>query len=203
LLEVGDTILDDLRALAEAARSGMSNDEAVNTLHLTRETNAHLLELDSALTQARESLQYNLLGRRQRDVLLLYQQADLSLEHASMQTRVIARAFADATAQQAPQGWLAPGAMVEPLADLLDMAGESLESHLDRIREGDLTGGQPIDLDRLAELQDAIARRSSDYEEQLRPGGWIYLGEVVALATQLVTDLSAPAEFSITEGTRP
>jgi len=25
----------------------------------------------------------------------------------------------------------------------------------------------------------------------------------VALATQLITDLSAPAEFSITEGTRP
>ncbi len=93
--------------------------------------------------------------------------------------------------------------MGEPLADLLDMAGESLELHLERIREGDLTGGQPIDLDRLAELQDAIARRSSDYEEQLRPGGWIYLGEVVALATQLVTDLSAPAEFSITEWTRP
>ncbi len=43
LLEVGYTILDDLRALAEAARSGMSNDEAVNTLHLTREKNAHLL----------------------------------------------------------------------------------------------------------------------------------------------------------------
>jgi len=148
-------------------------------------------------------LQYNLLGRRQRDVLLLYQQADLSLEHASMQTRVIARAFADATAQQAPQGWLAPGALGEPLADLLDMAGESLELHLERIREGDLTGGQPIDLDRLAELQDAIARRSSDYEEPLRPGGWIYLGEVVALATQLITDLSAPAEFSITEWTRP
>jgi uncharacterized membrane protein YgaE (UPF0421/DUF939 family) len=207
LLAVGDTILDDLRALAEAVRTGISNDEAVTTLHLTRETNAHLLELDSALTQARESLQYNLLGRRQRDVLLLYQRADLSLEHASMQTRVIARAFADATAQQAPLGWLAPGALGAPLANLLDMAGEALALHLERIREGDLTGGQPIDLDRLAELQDAIARRSSDYEQQLRPGGWIYLGEVVALATQLITDLSAPTarmeRFPIADGSRP
>lgn len=194
LLEVGETILDDLRVLTEAVRTGISNDEAVTTLHLTRETNAHLLELDSALTQARESLQFNLLGRRQRDVLLLYQRADLSLEHASIQTRMIARALADATAQQAPQEWLAAQALGGPLADLLDMACEMLELHLDHIREGDLGGGQPVDTERLADLQDAIARRSSEYEPQLRPGGWMYLGEVVALATQLITDLSAPAE---------
>jgi uncharacterized membrane protein YgaE (UPF0421/DUF939 family) len=194
LLEVGDAILDDLRALAEAVRTGISNDEAVTTLHLAREINARLLELDSALTQARDSLQYNLLGRRQRDVLLLYQRADSSLEHASIQTRMIARALADVTAQQAPQGWLAAFALGAPLADLLDLAGETLETHLDHIRAGDLTGGLPIDTDRLAGLQEAIAVRVGGYDEQLRHGGWVYLGEVVALATQLITDLSAPSD---------
>jgi uncharacterized membrane protein YgaE (UPF0421/DUF939 family) len=194
LLEVGEAIQDDLRALAEAVRTGISNEEAVTTLHLARETIVRLLELDNALSQARDSLQFNLLGRRQRDVLGLYQRADEVLEHAAMQTRVMARAFADATAQDAPQDWLAPAALGEPLADLLDMAGETLGVHLDQIREGDLAGGQPIDTARLAHLQDAIARRSSDYEQQLRPGGWIYLGEVVALATQLITDLSLPVE---------
>jgi uncharacterized membrane protein YccC len=194
LLEVGEAIQDDLRALAEAVRTGISNEEAVTTLHLARETIVRLLELDNALSQARDSLQFNLLGRRQRDVLGLYQRADEVLEHAAMQTRVMARAFADATAQDAPQDWLAPAALGEPLANLLDMAGETLGVHLDQIREGDLAGGQPIDTARLAHLQDAIARRSSDYEQQLRPGGWIYLGEVVALATQLITDLSLPVE---------
>jgi uncharacterized membrane protein YgaE (UPF0421/DUF939 family) len=194
LLEVGEAIQDDLRALAEAVRTGISNEEAVTTLHLARETIVRLLVLDNALSQARDSLQFNLLGRRQRDVLGLYQRADEMLEHAAMQTRVMARAFADATAQDAPQDWLAPAALGEPLANLLDMAGETLGVHLDQIREGDLAGGQPIDTARLAHLQDAIARRSSDYEQQLRPGGWIYLGEVVALATQLITDLSLPVE---------
>lgn len=194
LLEVGDAIQDDLRVLAEAVRTGISNDEAVTTLHLARETNAKLLDLDTTISQARESLQFNLLGRRQRDVLGIYQRADLALEHASIQTRMIARALADATAQDAPQGWLAHDALGEPLADLLDMAVETLDAHLVRIRKGDLTGGLPIDLARLTFLQAAISRHSYDYEAELRQGGWIYLGEVVALTTQMITDLSVPAD---------
>jgi uncharacterized membrane protein YgaE (UPF0421/DUF939 family) len=193
LLEVGEAINDDLRTLAEAVRTGISNDEAVTTLHLARETIARLLELDNALSQARDSLQFNLLGRRQRDVLGLYQRADEGLEHAAMQTRVMARAFADATAQEAPQSWLAPEALGGPLADLLDMAVETLDAHLARIRDGDLDGGQPLDLDRLAQLQDRIAVSSAVWENELRYGGWIYLGEVVALSTQMITDLCAPA----------
>ena len=194
LLEVGDAIHDDLKALAESVRTGISNDEAVNTLHLARETNTKLLDLDTTLTQAHDSLQFNLLGRRQRDVLRLYQRADLALEHASIQTRMIARALADVTAQQAPHDWLTANAVGNPLADLLDIAVETLDAHLVQIRKGDLTGGFPIDLDRLARAQDAIAARAADYDEQLRYGGWIYLGEVVALATQMITDLSAPAD---------
>lgn len=194
LLEVGGAIEDDLRALADAVRTGISNDEAVTILHLARETNVRLLELDTTMSQARESLQFNLLGRRQRDVLALYQRADQSLEHASIQTRMIARALADATAQAAPQGWLAADAMGDPLATLLDMAVETLDAHLERIRSGELNGEQPVDLDRLAELQSRIDRRASAFDAQLRHGGWIYLGEVVALATQMITDLSAPPE---------
>ena len=155
LLEVGDAIQDDLRALAESVRTGISNDEAVTTLHLARETTARLLELDTTLSQAHDSLQFNLLGRRQRDVLRLYQRADLGLEHASIQTRMIARALADATAQSAPQGWLGAHALGAPLSDLLDMAVDTLDAHLGRIREGDLTGGIPVELDQLAALQDA------------------------------------------------
>lgn len=193
LLEVGQAIEDDLRAIAESARTGISNDEAVTILHLTRETNVQLLELDATLGQARESLQFNLLGRRQRDVLELYQRADQGLEHASMQTRLIARALADATAQHAPHGWLARDALGTPLADLLDLAVETLSIHLEHIREGDLTGGAPVDFERMSELQSAIAKCAADYDAELRHGGWIYLGEAVALATQLITDLSAPS----------
>ena len=198
LLEVGDAIQDDLRALAESVRTGISNDEAVTTLHLARETTARLLELDTTLSQAHDSLQFNLLGRRQRDVLRLYQRADLGLEHASIQTRMIARALADATAQSAPQGWLGARALGAPLSDLLDMAVDTLDAHLGRIREGDLTGGIPVELDQLAALQDAVAERSAAHEADLRHGGWIYLGEVVALATQLITDLStSPAQLEV------
>jgi len=190
LLDVGAAIEDDLRSLADAVRTGISNDEAVATLWLARETNARLLELDSALSQAQESLQFNLLGRRQRAVLQLYQQADLGLEHASMQVRLLARALADATAQHAPQEWMAAGALGGPLADLLDLAAETHHAHLERIEAGDLTGSQPVDFDRLADLQQAVVTRAAEFEAELRPGGWIYLGEVIALATQLITDLS-------------
>lgn len=190
LLDVGEAIRDDLQALASAVRTGISHDEAVTTLHFARETNVRLLELDQAISQAQESLQFNLLGRRQRDVLRLYQRADLALEHAAIQTRMVARALVDATAQQAPHDWLAPGALGIPLAALLDMAVETLDAHLARLREGDLNGGLPVDLDRLANLQEAIAAQAGAYEPSLRPGGWVYLGEVVALATQMITDLS-------------
>jgi hypothetical protein len=191
---MGEAIQDDLRVLSEAVRTGISNDEAVTTLHLTRETNARLLELDSTLSQARESLQFNLLGRRQRDVLVLYQRADLALEHASIQTRMIARALADATAQVAPHGWLAGEALGASLADLLDMGVETLDAHLRRLREDDLTGGFPVDTDRLTRYQSAIRIRADTYESELQLGGWIYLGEVVALATQLIIDLSTPVD---------
>ncbi|TXG79193.1 MAG: hypothetical protein E6R14_11505 [Thermomicrobiales bacterium] len=194
LLEVGTAIQDDLRVLAEAVRTGISNDEAVTTLHLARETNTELLELDTALSQARESLQFNLFGRRQRDVLGLYQQADLALEHASIQTRMLARALADATAQEAPHDWLRGDALGAPLADLLDMGVETLDAHMARIREGDLTGGFPVDMERLTGLQAAVAAHARAFETELQRGGWIYLGEVVALATQLITDLSQPAD---------
>ena len=194
LLEVGEAIQDDLRVLAEGVRTGISNDEAVTTLHLARETNTKLLELDATLVQAQESLQFNLLGRRQRDVLRLYQRADLALEHASIQTRMIARALADATAQEAPHGWLEYAALGAPLADLLDMGVETLDAHLERLRDGDLTGGFPIDTVRLTGHQSSIAARAGAFDAELRLGGWIYLGEVVALTTQLITDLSAPAD---------
>jgi uncharacterized membrane protein YgaE (UPF0421/DUF939 family) len=194
LLDVGDAIQDDLRVLAEGVRTGISNDEAVTTLHLARETNTKLLELDTALSQAQESLQFNLLGRKQRDVLRLYQRADLALEHASIQTRMIARALADATAQEGPQGWLAHEALGAPLADLLDMGVETLDAHLGRLRNGDLTGGFPIDAARLTGNQSDIADRAAAFDVELRQGGWIYLGEVVALTTQLITDLSAAAD---------
>jgi len=150
LLDVGAAIEDDLRSLADAVRTGISNDEAVATLWLARETNARLLELDSALSQAQESLQFNLLGRRQRAVFQLYQQADLGLEHASMQVRLLARALADATAQHAPQEWMAAGALGGPLADLLDLAAETHHAPLERDEAGDLTGSQPVVFDRLA-----------------------------------------------------
>ncbi|MCA9858280.1 MAG: hypothetical protein KC438_01090, partial [Thermomicrobiales bacterium] len=193
LLEVGESIQDDLRTLTDAVRTGISNDEAVTTLHLARETNTRLLELDRALDQAQESLQFNLLGRRQRDMLKLYQQADLALEHASIQTRMIARALADATAQDAPQEWLGPHALGEPVAALLDMAVETLDARMTMLHDGNLTGGLTVDLERLSACQSAIAERSGPLEHQLRQGGWVYLGEVVALATQLITDLSVPA----------
>ena len=111
-----------------------------------------------------------------------------------MQTRVIARALADATAQNAPQGWLERDALGTPMADLLDMGVETLDAHLARIREGDLTGGAPFDAARLTGHQTAIAVRAEAFDGELRGGGWIYLGEVLALATQLITDLSVSAD---------
>lgn len=192
LLEMGEEIRDDLQVLAEAVRTGISNDEAVNTLHLARETNVKLLELDATLNQARDSLQYNLLGRRQRDVLELYHRADLALEHASIQTRMMARALADATAQAAPHDWLAHDALGAPLADLLDMGVESLDARIARLRNDDLTEGLPFDTERLTRHQTALVGQAGAFEHELQQGGWIYLGEVVALATQLITDLSLP-----------
>ena len=75
---------------------------------------------------------------------------------------------ADATAQEAPHDWLAAEALGGPLADLLDMAVETVDMHMDRLRDGDLSGELPLDLDRLAGLQDAIAMQSARFEPSWR-----------------------------------
>ena len=195
LLEVGEAIQDDLRALAEAVRTGISNDEAVTTLHLARETNAKLLELDTTLSQARRACNSTCSAAGSEMCCGSISGQIMALEHASIQTRMIARALADATAQDAPHGWLAREALGAPLADLLDMGVETLDAHLDahpgRRPDGGLAGRHGA-ADAISGCRLPSVRQRSIAE--LRLGGWIYLGEVVALATQFITDLSVPAD---------
>ena len=161
---MGDTIRDDLRTLAESVRTGISNDEAVTTLHLARETNTQLAGArhhahpgagKSAIQPARPAA-----ARRAAALSTGRSGARACLDSDAHDCAGTGRCDRAAGAA----GLAGPEALGEPLADLLDMAVETLDAHLERIREGDLTGGLPIDLDRLAELQDAIARAVGDYE---------------------------------------
>ncbi|MCC6943092.1 MAG: FUSC family protein [Thermomicrobiales bacterium] len=186
-----EAILDDLRL---GLRRGIDHPTSLQALYAAREVVETLHAVDTALQNADESLTYNLMGKNQREVLRVYRRIGEALEHSALQTRIIARALTDATST-APAGsgrpdWLEPSVLGEPLAELLDEVHLALQTFLLPLDEGDAKP-VPITVAGMAQKRqelNAVAKSSLDL---IAPDGWILLGAIVALSTQLVTDLSA------------
>lgn len=190
LLETGESMRDDLELIAAELRAGVTHVSAVALLQQTRRTNHKVQLTSAALERAEESLRYNLQARSLRATLEDYLLAELSLRHASIHTRMISRALSDATGQQAPQAWLAPEALGGPLAELIDLAYDAVTARTDRIRAGTIDVVIPMPNDPVMRCQDAILQAAQRWETELAHGGIFYMGEIVALSVQLITEMS-------------
>jgi uncharacterized membrane protein YgaE (UPF0421/DUF939 family) len=193
-----EQILVDLRS---SLHGGIDHQTSLSCLYRARETATQLNEVDTALQNAEESLTYNLMGSDQCDVLAVYRQIDHAMEHAALQTRIIARALTDAVATSQPDRarpeWLEPDALGVPIASMLDEALAALRVFLRPLDVDNPQRPSSIGIDAIAEARERLYRAALVHFESLLPDGWILLGEITGVTTQFVTDLSSTAEMVV------
>lgn len=184
-------ILDDLAIQLEL---GIDPDAAIAILHRARIADATVQEVDHAIRRAEESLAWNLFGRRQRPALARYRQAALALEHASIQTRLLARTTNDALATARGDSlrprWLEPGALGAPLAELMADNARTIASLATAATD-------PSTATNAAALQQGGALRranlmaaAAEHEADLEGEGWVLLGELAGISSQMQVDLA-------------
>jgi uncharacterized membrane protein YgaE (UPF0421/DUF939 family) len=193
LLGLGEAMHGDLQQIALVFRNGIDHEKAVDLLQRARNTETQVQAVRAAVDQAEISLQYNLQARRLRTTVEHYHRAERDMEHAAFHVRMMARAASDATAQAAPHDWLDPEALGIPLANLIDIAANAMGARVGWIREGHLEAPVPLDAAGLMANQDALLAAAREWEGQLARGGLFYMGQIVALCSQLATELSDPA----------
>jgi len=195
LHELGHSIEQILADLGHSLRNGIDHATALDCLYRSRETVSLLNDVDTALGNAAESLTYNLMGSSQREVLAVYRQIDKAIEHSALQARIIARSLTDAVATSAngklAPAWLQPAVLGIPLADLLDEALAALNIFLSPLDTDNPQRPRQISTAGIAAQRELVYQAGMDAFELLLPGGWVLLGEIVGVTTQLVTDLSA------------
>jgi hypothetical protein len=186
-------ILDDLAA---GLASGITRDTAQGCLERARTIASPLDEVDDSIRQAEESLKYHIFAERQRARLAVYHRSNRALEHAAVQTRVISRTVLDivqSTGTEARPAWVEPRVIGGHLANLRSALGVAIDHFLT------LIDAPRPSLDDEALAGEVLACRrdltdvACDHVDALLPDGWALLGEVAAIAGQLVADLTTAA----------
>ena len=141
------------------------------------------------------------MGNDQRHQLETYRRIDQALEHTAIQARIIARALADAT-RAAPGGserpvWLEPDALGVELAAMVDEAITALRLFLEPLEAGESTTGTSVSMSGLREERRKLYDQALDQFETLLPSGWVLLGEMVGITTQLVADLAVASSAGV------
>lgn len=194
VLGLGSTIRSILLDLSEALQAGLTHEQAQGALLRARAVATSLHDADTALSRADESLHYNLFGRPQQATLARYRRADQVMEHAAIQTRIVARSLSDATALQpagnAHPAWLAPDDLGIPLAQLLNEAAQAMSVFL-RALDHQVSDAEPFDMTAFRQRKGEVQRAALDHIDALLPDGWELVGEMISVTAQMVTDLAA------------
>lgn len=185
-------ILDDLSA---GIGAGIGPDQARSCLVAAREASSALARSQAALVRAEESLLFNLFARQQRERLAVYRRANRALEHAAIQTRIIARSVADATST-APSAfhaaWTRAPAVRAQASEMVAALAVALHRFIDLADDPDHPAAfhAAVAEVRRQRIDCAVAARLS---ADLCPDGWILLGQLLAVADQLAADLADAA----------
>ena len=167
-----------LMDLTASLRSGMTTELAQAHLRNARSLADSLTTANAALTQAEQSLRFNRFNRQRRDELAQLREASRALEHSAIQTRVITRSIATAFEEDAAD-WIAPEQFGRALADLFGR-----NTALVRRVGGDRTRVRP----ELAVTSD-LHERMRAYWQSRADRGWLYAGEVLAVAERMAKEL--------------
>jgi uncharacterized membrane protein YgaE (UPF0421/DUF939 family) len=194
-LALGEQVAGILSRLATSLDTGDIATEAPACLEIARAASSALEQARDALDRADESLQFHVLAARHQGTVNTYARANHALEHAAIQTRVIARTVSDISLANPP--WIAPDRLGQPLAMLLSATATALTNFLTLV---DAPGDQAAFLDSIAiakERRLALATVTSQTPTDASPAEWSLLGGVLTIAGQLVSDLeSAAGELS-------
>ncbi|CAN5757134.1 hypothetical protein BH23CHL5_BH23CHL5_24830 [soil metagenome] len=190
---LGHSIVAVLIQLQGNLATGIDRATTVEELYRARDIVGSLHDVDSALINAENGLAYNLLGTDQREVIAIYRQINRAMEHAAIQTRIVARSLTDAVAS-APDGkhrptWLEPDNLGGTLADLIDQVLVAFKVFLQPLDDADPAKPVAVSTEGINTQRDHIYAAALNGFESLLPDGWILLGEIVGVMTQLVTDL--------------
>lgn len=176
-----------LADLAVSLRSGMTRTHADAHLESARALAELLATANAALGQAEESLRYNRFARDRYDEMSRLRDASRALEHSAIQTRVITRSIVTAYEESAAE-WLSPDVFGRALADLLGR-----NAALVRFVGGGRVGVRPE--------RSATSRLQEDmlaYWQARADRGWLYAGEVLAMAERMAKELHVAIDAGAT-----
>jgi uncharacterized membrane protein YgaE (UPF0421/DUF939 family) len=176
-----------LADLAVSLRSGMTRTQANAHLESARALADLLSSANAALGQAEESLRYNRFARDRYDEMARLRKASRTLEHSAIQTRVLTRSIVTAYEDKCAD-WLAPDVFGRALADLLGR-----NAALVRLVGGDRVGVRP-ERSVTSDLQEDMLA----YWQTRADRGWLYAGEVLAMAERMAKELHVAVDAGAT-----
>lgn len=195
ILALEQSISAILANLSIALSTGIERQQSTSILLEARQVASSLHEVENSISRAEVSLQFNIIGRRQRPELAAYRTAIQALERSAIQARIIARSLDDAVATAQPgqprPAWLEPDRLGLPLSHLLKTTVEALDHFVSGIV---LPSDQPSDTGAHRAASIDVNDAALETLPELMPGGWVLLGQVIAVAGQLVTDLAETSE---------
>jgi hypothetical protein len=176
-----------LADLAVSLRSGMTRTKAQTHLESARSLASSLATANASMGQAEQSLRFNRFARSHHDEIARLRDASLALEHSAIQTRVLTRSISTAFDENAAD-WIAPDLFGQSLADLLGR-----NAALVRYVGGDRTGIRP-ELAVTTDLHEQMRR----YWQERADRGWLYAGEVLAVAERMARELHVAIDAGAT-----
>jgi uncharacterized membrane protein YgaE (UPF0421/DUF939 family) len=169
-----------LADLAVSLRSGMTRTRAEAHLKSARALATSLASANAALGQAEQSLQYNRFSPGRNDEMARLRNASRALEHAAIQTRVMARSIVTAFEEDAAD-WIAPDQFGRSLADLLGRNAALVRC----------VGGGRVTVRPDPAVTSGLHEAMRAYWQARADRGWLYAGEILAMAERMAKELNA------------
>jgi uncharacterized membrane protein YgaE (UPF0421/DUF939 family) len=176
-----------LADLAVSLRSGMTRTRAEAHLESARALAMSLESANTALAQAEQSLRYNRFARDRYDEMTRLRKASLALEHSAIQTRVMTRSIVTAYEERVAE-WISPDHFGRSLADLMGR-----NAALVRFVGGDRVGIRP-EMAATSDLHEDMRA----YWQSRADLGWLYAGEVLAMAERMAKELHVAIDSGAT-----
>jgi uncharacterized membrane protein YgaE (UPF0421/DUF939 family) len=191
---LGERISAVLDGLATGLADGITRRQAEETLSAARSLVEPIGRAQSAFVQATESLRYNPARVQERTRLTVDTRARAALEHAAIQTRVIARTLAEATdPENGTPAWLAPDGLGRPFAALMEAEAALLRAFLALIAA---TGDLDAFTLRVATARQRLAAADRSVRAVMTTAvadHWTAAGELLAVSGRLLADLETAA----------
>ncbi len=182
-----EAVSNELHAIADDLKHGLSAEAATQHLGQTREGARRFAHTRQALQRAEDSLRMNVLRSEQRDELNALGVAIEALERSVVQTRTLARVLADCVATGRPV-WLDPSALGVPLAELVEAVAACLHTSVHG-QGAELASCKAAALDR----QKEVLLRAREAAALLPAEGWLQLGSILSTLERLNADLGQSA----------